>query len=364
MAQKVLIIEDEFDVREDISELLLLEGYTVYSASNGFEGIALAKEHIPDLIICDIMMPGKDGFEVLHELQESPETKTIPFIFLTARATLNDLRQGMDLGADDYLTKPFTLEDLLVAVKTRLRKEAVRQEVQEERMEQLRSSLAYSLPHELRTPLVSILGYAELLMMDSDDPFVRNAASTINESGKRLHHLIENYLLYAQLQVLKMQPRSVMMMEDNVVERMDFLIQSYVITMAERHQRQDDLRIGDLANGHVHISPEHLGKIVQELVDNAFKFSKAGQKVFIASALQQNAYILRIQDEGRGMDSSALRDIGAYQQFARSLYEQQGAGLGLTIAKLLVELYEGRLDITSRVDEGTIVTIYLPVMVT
>lgn len=122
LSPTILVIEDEDSIRELIVTLLIAEDYQVLEAENGQIGVGIAIENRPDLIICDIMMPGMDGYGVLEILQADPETETIPFIFLTAKGTKENIRQGMNLGADDYLTKPFTTYELLDAIKTRLRK--------------------------------------------------------------------------------------------------------------------------------------------------------------------------------------------------------------------------------------------------
>lgn len=120
---KILIIEDEVEIRSNLVELLDLEGYEVVSADNGVTGLLGAIEHTPDLIICDVMMPELDGYDVLQALRQDPKTLTIPFLFLTALADKGDIRRGMTLGADDYLTKPFTRSDVLTAVETRLQRQ-------------------------------------------------------------------------------------------------------------------------------------------------------------------------------------------------------------------------------------------------
>ncbi|SNT27250.1 cAMP-binding domain of CRP or a regulatory subunit of cAMP-dependent protein kinases [Ekhidna lutea] len=119
---RILVIEDQDDVRENIVELLELSNYTVYSAQNGKEGIKSALDSPPDLILCDIMMPEMDGYEVLYLLSKNPETASLPFIFLTAKAEKSDFRKGMNMGADDYITKPFEEMELLGAIERRLKK--------------------------------------------------------------------------------------------------------------------------------------------------------------------------------------------------------------------------------------------------
>jgi DNA-binding response OmpR family regulator/predicted transcriptional regulator len=120
--KKVLIIEDNPDLLDNTAELLELSNYSVFKASDGLAGIDIAIEFKPDIILCDIMMPGIDGYGVLHIVQNNPELQQIPFIFLTAKTELQDLRKGMSLGADDYILKPYDSTDLLNAVKNRLNK--------------------------------------------------------------------------------------------------------------------------------------------------------------------------------------------------------------------------------------------------
>ena len=126
---RILIIEDNLDIRENIAELLELSGYQTYQAENGKVGAKMALEHLPDLILCDIMMPELDGYGVLHVLSKHKETLHIPFVFLTAKAEKIDIRKGMTLGADDYITKPFEETDLLQAIENRLKKSSGAQTV-------------------------------------------------------------------------------------------------------------------------------------------------------------------------------------------------------------------------------------------
>lgn len=130
MERKILVIEDDHTVRTNIKLLLEEEGYKVFCAATGEEGITLALEILPCLIICDVMMPGIDGYEVLRRLSVPKETTSIPFIFLTAKVEREDLRLGMQLGADDYIFKPFKADDLLKAVSIRLKKcELIKEEL-------------------------------------------------------------------------------------------------------------------------------------------------------------------------------------------------------------------------------------------
>lgn len=125
MQTKILLIEDNLEMRENTAEILELSGYNVETAENGKEGVEKAKSILPDLIICDIMMPELDGYGVLYRLNKDPETASIPFIFLSAKAEKTDVRKGMNMGADDYLTKPFEESDLINAIQSRLKKNEI-----------------------------------------------------------------------------------------------------------------------------------------------------------------------------------------------------------------------------------------------
>jgi CRP-like cAMP-binding protein/ActR/RegA family two-component response regulator len=142
MNKKVLIIEDNDDIRENVIEILELAGYTVASASNGKEGVELAFKEVPDIILCDIMMPEMDGYGVLYLLSKRPETIAVPFIFLTAKAEHFDRRKGMEMGADDYLTKPFDDMELLAAIESRLKKKEGQQAFYSKSLDRLDSLVA------------------------------------------------------------------------------------------------------------------------------------------------------------------------------------------------------------------------------
>ncbi|MDG1730380.1 MAG: response regulator [Algibacter sp.] len=125
----ILLIEDDAVLRENTAELLELSSYKVITASNGKTGVILAKKHQPDIIVCDIMMPELDGYGTLKKLSKSKHTKSIPFIFLSAKTERSDVRKGMNLGADDYITKPFSEDDLISAIESRLAKVSILKEL-------------------------------------------------------------------------------------------------------------------------------------------------------------------------------------------------------------------------------------------
>jgi two-component system sensor histidine kinase/response regulator len=357
---RILVIEDDPVIRDAVLDWLQFEGYEAAGAANGRQGVDLALRQPPDLIVSDIVMPEMDGYRVLLELRTHPATALVPFIFLTAKAAREDTRYGMELGADDYIVKPFTREELLGAVTSRLRKADTLHQYATHQMEDLRSTLARSLPHELRTPLVSILGYGELLDMDADSltpERTREMAQMIVKGGQRLYGLIENYLLYAQIEIEASDPVKLAAYKTASLQEPNTVVASACQQVAHHHQRQADLMLDLNGNGPVHVSEIDLVKITREVVDNAFKFSNPQTPVSVMTRNQKNTWYLRVTDRGRGMKPEDVRRIGAYMQFERAVYEQQGAGLGLVIAKRLVELYEGQMNIESTPGEGTTVSV-------
>ncbi|MBD2424695.1 response regulator [Phormidium sp. FACHB-1136] len=144
-AKTILVIEDEVQTRNIFLRCLEFEGFQAVGASDGTTGVAMAQQHQPDLVVCDIMMPDMDGYAVLSTLRKVPQTAGIPLIFLTAKVAMADLRRGMDLGADDYLTKPCTVEQFLAAINTRLHRQ--------EQLSALLNAGKTSPPGQLNTPL-------------------------------------------------------------------------------------------------------------------------------------------------------------------------------------------------------------------
>jgi len=268
----------------------------------------------------------------------------------------------MELGADDYLTKPFSQDELLTAIQVTLEKRQMLKGLYEQQAEELRQNLLQTLPHEFRTPLTGILGYGELLLDDYGNftpDQVHRMAEAIVKSGNRLRHLIENYLLFAQLEIVKTDPTRLEKLRQGQVTNAGKVIARSAENKAAEKERQSDLRLEVVPVG-LAIAEDSLIKLVEELVDNAFKFSDSGTVVYVKAVAEGGTFSLTVQDHGRGLTPEQIRHIGAYVQFERKLYEQQGMGLGLVLAKGLAELYGGKLTLTSEPHHGTTVSVELP----
>jgi len=359
---KILVIDDEEWLREMVQMALRHKGFEVREAHNGQEGVEFARKELPDLVLCDVNMGKMDGYQTLAALRSEQATASIPFILMTGAADNSGMRQGMELGADDYLPKPFSIDALYGAVDARLKKAQLLRQQAERKLADLRDNISLMLPHELRTPLNGILSFGELLATDAatlPPAEVAEMGQVICESGKRLQRLIENFLIYAQLEMLTADPQKVSALRRSRTERPAAIIEQGAKELAQAAGRASDLAL-NLADVPMPISEEYLARVVGELVQNAFKFSQKGGRVEVALSDAGNLLSFSVSDRGRGFSTEHIAKVGAYMQFDRKLHEQQGLGLGLSIAKRLTEIHGGSLNIQNRADGGTVVTIKLP----
>ncbi len=360
--KRILVIDDEEWLREMVHIALAQRGFEVIEAENGAVGIDKARKELPDLILCDVNMEKMDGYLALSSLRNERTTASIPFILMTGLADNAGMRHGMELGADDYLPKPFTIDALYGAVEARLKKaDAVRQEA-EKKLADLRDNLSLMLPHELRTPLNGILAYGEILAAEAGTLPANEIAEmgqVIHDSGKRLERLVENFLIYAQIELLGTDPQKCGALRQVPTPSPAQLIEDHARSQARAAHREEDLRL-DLVDQPLPISEGYLAKIVDELVQNAFKFSDSGRRVSVTLSESPSGAILQVTDQGRGFSTEHITKVGAYMQFERKIQEQQGLGLGLVIAKRLTELHGGTLSIQSERGAATTVAVKLP----
>ena len=358
---KILIIEDDSLLLSDIMKILSLEGYEVLGAPNGLSGLDLARQQLPDLVICDVLMPGMDGYMVLLELRSDPLTSDIPLVFLTAKAEREDIRRGMEMGADDYLSKPFTHSELLSAIQTRLRKYRVLTGEYTEIMSGLRQNLVHALPQELHAPLNGILQFSRVLIEDANGlapTQLYQIAHGIERAAERIHSLIENYLVYVQLELLATNAPRLAALQAHVINAPCELIQAAVNAKAREFERSEDLQ-WQCTDVPIRIEGHNLGKAAGELAEYAFRISSVGMPVEVRTQVEAEFFILSIGTSGRGLTSAQLAHIGSPQYFENSVYEHQSVELGLVIARRLVELHQGEFHLESSPETGTIFTLKL-----
>ncbi len=363
---RILVIEDEQSIRENIQEILEAKGYNVRTAANGKQGVLEAIDFRPFVIVCDIMMPKMDGFKVLEYVRKTALIQNTPFIFLTAKIDRQDVRHGMELGADDYLTKPFTAKELINAIESRLRRQQKVIDEYAKVKHELDTTVFATYYHEFNTPLHGILGGLNLLITarDSfDEEQVQELLLSIMKSGLRLNHSLANLMLFEELKRAEVYPElSSMFSQGTATGNWKQKIHGEISTMSkEIYNRESDI-ILHLEPADINVNPEYLMRIILELTDNALKFSKPSAKVHITGKKEDDEYIIEVRDAGRGFNLESLDEIVPFKQFNRKKFEQQGLGIGLYLVKRLIDYNQGELKIITNENEGTRVLISLPLV--
>lgn len=366
---KILIIDDEQPLRDEVSDWLQFEGHEVLTAENGRIGLEMIIRDHPDLIICDIAMPEMDGRTVLLEVRANPTVNHLPFIFLTASATYESIRRGMDLGADDYLTKPFRHGDLLKAIESRLRKQAEQkahahqqleavnkafQEEQERRL--LKSRIVAMFSHGFRNPLFAITSavnlienYGERLDAKRKHTYLQR----ISGSARLLLQMLDDMLLAAELENghLEYHPQPI-----ELVPLLETLLDEFRMIYDHSHQFSME---GDFA-GMLTSDPKLVRAIVTNLLSNAVKYSPAGGPILVRVATDRAAITLQIVDQGLGISAADCQHL--FEPFYRVDHGQgvKGTGLGLTIVHQAVTLCGGTIEVQSEVGKGSTFVVKLP----
>ncbi|TAL68459.1 MAG: response regulator [Bacteroidetes bacterium] len=357
MTKKILVIDDAEYILESTSTLLRFEGYDVYTAADGLTGIEIASNVAPDLILCDISMPGLDGYGVLEKVRNLPNTTTTPFIFLTALTEKKNMRTGMEKGADDYIVKPYTRNELIAAIDAQWKRHSLIEKQVQDKVDKVGKSVIYALPHEFRTVLNEVINSARYINNSADGikpKEVKELAEDIISSAMRLMKIAENFLFYVSLESIISNPQKKTMLRSFSTAEPIAMAEDIAQLIADKYGRRNDVNFLNNVTGiKAQIASESYHKIIDELMDNALRFSEKETKIYINSWIEDFMFFVSIKDNGRGMSQEQISSIAALSQFDRSVYEQQGVGLGLVIAKKLVELHDGTFKIDSRIQLGT-----------
>lgn len=361
---KILVVEDEEPIRELLKMELETEGFIVDVAANGAEGLEKVKSFRPDLIVCDVMMPVMDGFTMQEKLSQDNNFKDIPLIFLTAKSDKKDIRFGKSIGAEDYITKPFEFEDLLVSINAKLKKYYERKQTLNARLDEIRKSILYALPHEFKNPLSTMNGFLSLLLdknYEKSEKEVEEFLTYVKQSSDRLYRLVMNFLKLAELEITESDENKVS--ELRSIRNINW--QTEVETIIKDLSEKFNQKINYSFEGLSHPCPfdyNTLNTILTELISNAIKFSPP-ERIDINIFVRANPYFfeLVVKDKGRGIPQEEIENIlEPFYQYNRKFYEQQGGGLGLTIVNKIIKIFNGKLEIESELEKGTTVKIFIP----
>lgn len=359
---KILIIEDDDLIRENLEELFTNENFQVTIAENGIDGIKTARLILPDLIISDIMMPDITGFEVYKALIQDTHLSLIPFIFLSALNDKSNIREGMSLGADDFITKPFLNSELLSVAKNRIEKSKKSKNL----LETLKLSIAKSIPHEFFTPLNAILGFSQIIIdecseagLDLNREEISKYSKNINEAGNKLLRIIKNYSFFTELVLSSNDSNFISKNNQEVSENIKEIIEGFILSYAKKFSRDSDL-VFTIENSNLLIKKEYFLKVLNEIIDNSIKFSKLGTPLKIKGTQLKDRYKLEISDKGIGMTLEQILSIDSFLQFDRNIHEQAGIGLGIYIVQKILEIQKAEIIFENQIDGGLKIILLFP----
>jgi len=309
--EKILVVEDEKYVRENIVELLTCEGYNCLVAEDGLSAINVLSKELPDLILTDLLMPRLNGFELYKMFKEMEIEKNIPFIFLTAKNDDETLNYAMQLGADDFLVKPYKAENLLQRIKTRL----LKQQVIDLSLEKLKTSISLYVPHELRTPLIAVLGYSELLMNDFNhftDSEKIEMIGSIHNAGLRFQNRIEKFINYTEYKLGNYIGKS-----DDYINTKDVKCVKKLEKCFECKERINDIKLS-LEHANLKISLHDFEIMMQESLENACKYSPKGTPIEVIGEQKKELYQISIKNMGNKISTKNIHDFSIKSDFLSS----------------------------------------------
>ncbi len=355
----ILLVDDKLDNLNVLITHFKRSGFNIFVARSGEEALRIMGEVFPDIILLDILMPGKSGFDVIKEIKQSPELNEIPVIFLTALHETEHEVKGLEMGAVDYVTKPVKLETVMARVITHLTVHYQRKLLRD--LNATKDRFFSIIGHDLRGPIGSIHTLVELMQEDYESysmEEVKGFLALLNDSSLGVQKLLENLLEWSKVEkgTMPFQP-----------EKLD----SYMVTrnnleLFRVHASQKNIQLENNLSPQTWINADmHMFQtIIRNLVGNALKFTMPGGKVNIESKPYQSRFVeFIVSDTGIGMnghETENLFNIGQKKN-SRGTNGEKGSGLGLIICKGMIERHGGNIHVNSAPQKGTQFHFTLPV---
>lgn len=374
---KILIVDDVERNIQVLGSLLRKEGYDIGFAMNGDDALQVLEKQVYDLILLDVTMPGKNGFEVCRIIRQHERLKEIPVIFLTARTENEDVLEGFESGGQDYVTKPFKSSELLARVETHLTllqqkrelnnfNQKLEQKVIErtkqlnkanqklEKIEQAKTNFLGIISHELRTPLNGIFGFAEILKEQAEDEDNKEFVENIIKSANRLLKFSEAAMLITQLSTdrypVEQKPSDISALFEKVISE-----------ITEQHSDKPRELKKDIQTGvMVSVDSDLIEQALRIATVNAIKYSPADSPVYLELVVADNEIHIRVQDTGEGFSGDVLENKFEFFNTRNVMHHQKGHGLGLSTMKLIAEVHNSKVDIKNN-EKGGLVEFIIPI---
>jgi len=355
---KILIVDDIAANIQVLGSVLRKSGYEVAFTDNGPDAISKAKVINFDLILLDIMMPQMDGFEVCNILKATPESKKIPIIFLTAKSDSESLVKGFELGAVDYLTKPFKAPELLARVQTHIALKHASEELHKSNA--MKDKIFSIIAHDLRGPVGNLSSVLDLLIENFETFEKSTMIDTLSElkvSASRAYELLQNLLKWA-----RSQNKTIDFSPQNIVLK-PLILKNLELIQSSASQKSIQFTT-DIQDGIIVFADENMVQtILRNLFSNAIKFSHKNGLVEINSRTSGSFAEIHVKDFGVGISDENLKKLFVPHEYF-STYgtnNEKGTGIGLNICKDFVERNNGKIDVISDVNTGTTFSFTLPV---
>jgi signal transduction histidine kinase len=357
--KRLLIIDDEFNLIKILRMNLQAEGYDVVTADDGVEGLAHIQSSPPDLIVCDLIMPRMDGLELCRRIREDRETDRIPFIFLSARAEMPEKLDGFRAGADDYVTKPFDINELIARIQAILnRVDRVREDGASafrdtsQNLNRLSSLgiLAASMAHEIRNQLATVVSSAELLRLNPSEITKNQYADVVFKRIEQVNHTISSMLKFASHREVRFESVAFSVILNDALE----LVRPRIVTAKVRVETDIPVSLPCL------LADRHqIGQVLINLLINALDAVSGDGRIHIRASEAEEEPVIEVSDNGCGIPSSMIETV--FQPFVTSKVNSGGIGLGLYIVKEIIEAHKGTILVESAEGRGTCFRICLPI---
>lgn len=354
---KILIIDDVSNNIKIVGNILKTEDYKLFFATSGKDALKKVKINHFDLILLDVMMPEMDGFEVCRRLKELPDTSEIPIIFLTAKTDTESIIKGFEMGAVDYVTKPFNASELLARVKIHLELKKSKQKLKEALA--VKNKFFSIIAHDIRSPLSTLLGFSEILSSNFDalpEKKKRDLSNRIAGSTKLLYNLIINLLEWSKVQINRINYRPELFnLKSMIRTNMSLLDDS-----AQEKQINLTLNVEEELN--VYADPNMIKIVIRNLLTNAIKFTPDHGAVTITAHKKDDVVEIIVADNGIGMDEETIRKLFRIDvhHTTRGTNDEKGTGLGLILCKEFIERNSGEIQVESTKGKGSSFTFTLP----
>lgn len=349
----ILVVDDVTKNIQVLGNFLREEEYDVAVATSGTQALMILENVLPDLILLDIMMPGMDGFETCRRIKALPGARDIPIVFVTAKTDTGDILRGLEMGAVDYITKPFNRLELLARVHVHVELKRSREALAKALFD--KDKFFSIIAHDLRGPIGSFMSISEYLSDNLDEVSREDMLPLMQEmrnTGRGVYRLLENLLDWSRIQIGTIAVAMAEVPMADIIDPIAGLLQTQAAQKSITLEFTGDVHI------QVHADPQIIGTVLRNLVQNAIKYTPRGGSVIVAANASAGDSTLNISviDTGVGMSSAtvaSLFDI-AKTKSTPGTEKEKGTGLGLILCKELISLHGGSLHVSSEPGRGSI----------